>query len=84
MTDREALKRKISMAQFAAFELHLFLNTHPDNQEALEKFRKYSEKTETLTKEFEANYGPLSSSSAEGNRWEWINDPWPWEEEANC
>ena len=30
-------------------------------------------------KKFEEKYGPLSPSDENGNRWAWISDPWPWD-----
>ena len=68
--------------QFAAWELHLFLDTHPDNAEALRKQQEYTEKTNALIAEYEANYGPLRTSG-DMDRWAWVNDPWTWETECN-
>lgn len=69
--------------QFAAWELHLFLDTHPDNTEALMKQQDYTEKANVLIAEYEANYGPLRTSGTQTDRWAWVNDPWPWETEGN-
>ena len=41
MTKREMLLRKLSTAQFALWELHLYLNTHPTDLEALALHEKY-------------------------------------------
>lgn len=84
MNEQQALKRKISAVQFAVWELHLFLNTHPNNREALEKFKENSEKCEKLVHEYEEKFGPIRAASANGDQWTWINDPWPWETEANA
>ena len=35
------LLKEIKQADFVLKELNLFLDTHPDNREALEKFQKY-------------------------------------------
>ena len=38
-----------------------------------------------VKKEYEKMYGPLSlTSAAEGERYAWMQDPWPWEYAANC
>ena len=82
MSERERLLRRISSAQFAAWELHIFLDTHPNDDEALRSFKKYNEMASMLINEYESKYGPLSSSGANGtSRWNWVNEPWPWE---NC
>lgn len=77
MTEREALLRKLSTAQFAAWELHIYLNTHPDDPQAVKKFKKYTGEARALTDEYETIYGPLSSEQSDGSSW--IKDPWPWE-----
>lgn len=77
MTNREALLRKISTAQFAAWELHIYLNTHIDDPEAVRKFKTYNEEAKALTKEYESKYGPLTIEQGDGSSW--IKDPWPWE-----
>lgn len=77
MTDREALLKKLSIAQFATWELHIYLNTHPDCPEAVKKFKKYTNEARALTEEYESQYGPLSSEQSDGSSW--LKDPWPWE-----
>lgn len=79
MNERKKLLMRISTAQFAAWELHMFLDTHPCDKTANQMFRKYTDEYKMLKKEYEAKYGPLvASSSDDGN---WLKDPWPWENE---
>ncbi len=80
MNPRQMLLQKLSVAQFAAWELHMYLDTHPGDGEALARYRHYEEKTRRLTEEYESKYGPLTAGDAYGDaRWEWVNSPWPWE-----
>ena len=44
MNDREMLLRKLSGAQFALWETHLFLDTHPYDANALTAKKKYEKK----------------------------------------
>ena len=37
MTKREALLKKLSTYQFAALDLQLFLDTHPNDENTIEK-----------------------------------------------
>lgn len=37
MTEREILMRKIATNDFALVDLHLFLDTHPNNRQIAEK-----------------------------------------------
>ena len=41
MTEREALLQKVQAASFAVDDVKLFLDSHPDNAEALCYFEKY-------------------------------------------
>ena len=60
MNDKEALLRRIHSLDFALWELHIFLDTHPANQQALQKFAELTEKRITLAEEFEEKFGPTA------------------------
>lgn len=77
MTERERMLRKLSSIEFAVHELHIYLDTHPDDQAAGEALNKYEKQASQLREEFEAKFGPLTPGD-DGNRWAWIADPWPW------
>ncbi len=83
MSEKEAMRRRLSAMQFAMWELHLFLDTHPNNCDAARKLEEYRSRAEALRKEYEEKFGPLNETSRETSRWAWIRDPWPWEREAN-
>lgn len=83
MDDKCRLLRELSNAQFAAWELHLYLDTHKCDKKALEMNRKYSERAMELMEEYEERFGPLTPSCGSGEAW--ISDPWPWEnKECGC
>ncbi len=72
--------RRLSSVQFALVELNLFLDTHPDNQDALKMFNAYKAKYETMLRAYEQKYGPITTGGAKGTvGWDWIKGPWPWE-----
>lgn len=79
MTERELLMRKIASTDFALIDLHLFLDTHPNNLNITKKIEDYEIKSRELRNEYERLFGPLTLSSEEGNRWQWISNPWPWD-----
>lgn len=80
MNERDMLLRKLSSAQFAAWELKMFLDTHPCDQRARISAQKYQDLRERLTKEYEEKYGPLTNTDpTAGACWNWVSDPWPWE-----
>ena len=78
---KKKLLTRLSAMQFAMLELRMFLDTHPDDEEAQELFNKYSEKYKALIKEFEANYGPLTLNGKNSD--EWLENPWPWDADFN-
>lgn len=81
MTERQILMKKLSTYAFAADDLHLFLDTHPNDRETAAKLVRYKEKLRPLVEEYESKFGPLTADEKNGNRWGWIQSPWPWETE---
>ncbi len=80
MNDREQLLREYGETAFAAFDIMLFLDTHPFNSEALMAHAHYCRAAAALKNEYEMKYGPLTAcSGATANSWEWVEGPWPWE-----
>lgn len=73
------LLNKLSAADFALWELHLYLDTHPTDLQALALCEQYEDKCRLLEREYEEKYGPLTADDAHGI--EWCKDPWPWETE---
>lgn len=84
MNDRETLLRQLSAAQFAAWEMHIYLDTHPQDKQALQAMQRYRREAEKLHREFEEKYGPITpAGTLDAMTFTWINNPWPWEKEAN-
>lgn len=69
---------------FAIQELALYLDTHRDDQEALELYHQYQKMLAHCKAEYEKGYGPVSHHSiTQSHDYEWLNDPWPWEYAKN-
>lgn len=82
--NKSKLLNKVQSYNFAAYDMLLYLDTHPDDKDAFTIFKDLVENTKKYVKEYEKNYGPLTPYSAAGfNSFEWLNSPWPWEKEAN-
>ena len=81
MSEQEKLMRRLNAHRFTAWELHLFLDSHPNNCEAAKKMEETRKKIAELTAQYEAAYGPLNETSDAASRWAWITGPWPWETE---
>ena len=76
--------KEIQKANFAAYDMLLYLDTHCDDKKAFEIFRRLVEKTKSLKKNYEADYGPLTPySTASQASFNWLKGPWPWEFTAN-
>ena len=66
-------------AAFAAWEMRLYLNTHPNDQEALALFRKLCKEAE------EENYATtFLEDDCCTKCWNWVKNPWPWEYSCQC
>lgn len=84
-TEREKMLLTLSEIAFAAHELNLYLDVHPDDNSMLTLFNDYRMKEMKLTKEFEQKYGPLTvnSENSDSNYFSWEKGIWPWERDAN-
>ncbi|ATW23413.1 spore coat protein CotJB [Candidatus Formimonas warabiya] len=82
-SNRRSLLRKIQELEFAAVELNLFLDTHPENEQALCDYNRFTEELMNVKNMYEIRYGPLANfgSSPSQFPWQWIQSPWPWEED---
>ncbi len=77
--NKKNLLEQLSAASFAAVDLQLYMDTHPDDKEALKKLNKYLDQSAALTNEYTRRYGPLSPQDIYGDTsFEWIMSPWPW------
>ncbi len=84
MTQREIMLKKIGTYKFALKDLELYLDTHKNDEHALEKYNEYKQILKPLVKEFESKYGPLTLKSAQmNNKYLWIKNPWPWDIEED-
>ena len=79
-SERDQMLRRVQVYGFALGDAALFLDTHPEDQEALAFYRKYLELLAEAEKAYVEKYGPLSHrDAASGDRWDWTDDPWPWQ-----
>lgn len=77
------LLRAIQMYDFYLYELNLYLDTHPKDNQALELFKKYTELKKSAYETYIEKYGPITADQSSGESFNWVNDPWPWERSAN-
>lgn len=73
---------EIQQLEFVTLELNLYLDTHPEDQQALAMYNQRQRELMDCIKKYEQLYGPLLSfgmSPNVGNYWRWVEEPWPWE-----
>lgn len=72
----------INQVSFAVNDMTLYLDTHPDDDDAMAYFCENIALRKELLKEYAARFGPLTlDSDSENCRqcWDWVMQPWPWE-----
>jgi spore coat protein JB len=82
MTEREKLLRSIQICDFVMNDAALFLDVNPQDAMALATYKKYRDMRNAYAADHAAKYGPLAQSEYDGGeRWEWVDEPWPWQSE---
>ena len=75
---------EVQVLAFAVQELALYLDTHPEDLEALELYRQYQELYRKCARAYQADRRPLNHTTpGRDDEYAWLDDPWPWEFAAN-
>lgn len=72
---------QIQQLEFTAIELNLYLDTHPNDQQALNLYNSVVPQLRKCIEQYEKHFGPLFHFGMSSSQcpWQWINSPWPWE-----
>ena len=71
---------ELQVLAFAVQELALYLDTHRDDKEALELYQNYQTLYHHCREEYGKRHGPMNHRQvSEGQKYRWLDDPWPWE-----
>ena len=85
--EQEEMFLRMSEAEFAAHDLNLYLDLHPNDGNALDLFNKYRKEANRLMMEYEEKYGPILISSDSLNTspflWQTLIFPWNMEGLSN-
>lgn len=81
MGDKMKWRKKIDAYDFAILEMGLYLDTHPDDEEAMKTRAAYMQKRCELIEEYEKCFGPyiVTQNDVTGDRWTWVDNLWPWD-----
>lgn len=73
--------KELQEVEFALIDLNLYLDTHPNDEEAMKKMAKYMETATELHTKYQETHTPLFATNVRTNEEQnkWLNDPWPWE-----
>ena len=77
--NQRQLMEYVMMLGFCVMDMHLYLDTHPTDANALEYYDQYLEMYNNARTKYESNFGPLTADASCRDRWTWIETPMPWE-----
>jgi len=80
-SDRKKMLEEVMALDFTLVELNLFLDTHPDDRQAIADYNSVLKQSNAARTKYEKEFGPLTAMSAyaTNSTFEWIDEPWPWE-----
>lgn len=72
---------ELQETDFVLVELNLYLDTHPQDTQALQQYNELVQQRWQQAQQFEECYGPLMHFGHSYSRspWQWIDTPWPWQ-----
>lgn len=72
---------ELQQIEFALVELSLYLDTHPNDLQALQQFNQLAQQRMQSAHQFEMHYGPLMQFGHSYSKypWQWVESPWPWQ-----
>ena len=78
--NQKELYEWIMMLGFCAVDMMLYLDTHPDDEEALNYFNQCNTLYNAAKQSYQEQFGPLNAfSEQERSSWDWNTAPMPWE-----
>lgn len=72
---------RLQELDFVLLELNLYLDTHPNDLQAIEQFNQLTRDRMQVAHHFQLLYGPLQNFGHAYSKypWEWSKAPWPWQ-----
>ena len=63
---------KINESSFAVDDVLLYLDTHPDDCNAMQYYREMAATRKNAMDAYQKEFGPLIVDSVYGNSWDWV------------
>lgn len=80
---REMHLFRVARLSFMVDDLQLFLNTHPQCQEAFALLKRYQSLEKAAQDEYQRLYGPITLDHMQDDcQYSWVSGPWPWHMEV--
>ncbi|MFB9327492.1 spore coat protein CotJB [Paenibacillus aurantiacus] len=72
---------ELQQLDFALVELNLYLDTHPNDMQAVTQYNQLAQQRKQCAIHFEHQYGPLMNFGHSFSKypWQWVESPWPWQ-----
>ena len=84
MMSRDEMLKKITELDFYIIDLHLYLNTHPDDAEAIAMYNDCVKHVKELREQYSELFGMLLANNCTSKKpWQWIETPCPWQKSYN-
>lgn len=78
--NQKELYEWIATLGFCAVDMMLYLDTHPDDEAALDYFNQCTQLYRNAKMAYEKQYGPLNAfGESNADEWNWNEGPTPWE-----
>lgn len=80
--EQEKLLHDIGVLDFVTIDMSLYLDTHPNDRNAMEYFNHYNRMSNQAKIEYSKKFGPLTLALADTSdcgEWDWAKLPMPWE-----
>ncbi len=78
-SEKERMLFKLMAYCFALNDLNLYLDLHPEDNQAFELFKKYAKEELEAEQKYSELYGPITITETQGTDFNWIKNPWPWD-----
>lgn len=80
VSDAAQILQVLDQASFAVDDVLLYLDTHPNDTEALAYYQYVKSLRDQVMNAYTDQYGPLMKDQERSTTsWTWVNGPWPWE-----